>query len=284
MDQWLKRPDAPALRTRLYEPEGAPRGSVLVTTGFSEHVGRYEHVCERWRAAGWLVAAWDLRGQGKSEGPRGYVTRFSEFIDDLFAYLDELQKDSRFRSLGTPIAFAHSMGALLTIHAALRDASRFRALALTSPYLGLALETPAWKLAAGRAISALVPRFSLPTNVSASILTHDAERARMIESDPLGIQRMTARLFTEVESAQAEALRRAGELRLPIAVRAAGDDQLVDVNVTRRFMSQVSSKDVNLFIAEGQFHELHQELGWEQHADAFAEQFARWNDASTPNS
>jgi alpha-beta hydrolase superfamily lysophospholipase len=260
----------------LYVPTGRPRGAVLATTGFSEHVGRYEHVCRRWQAAGWLVANWDLRGQGHSEGARGYIDRFSEYVDDLFAFADQLQQTDAWRDAGPPVLFGHSTGGLISIHAALRSPERVRALALTSPYLGLALKTPAWKLWMGRMIASAWPSFSLPTGVAAGILTHDLERAKAIDEDPLSVRRMTARLFNEIEAAQSFATSHARELTLPISCRAAGLDQLVDLNVTRRFMKDVGSKDSKLVVAETAFHELHQELGWEQHSDAFLEDFARW--------
>lgn len=275
-EQWLRRPGQPTLRTRLYVPAGTPRGAILATTGFSERLERYEHVCQRWQARGWLVANWDLRGQGKSEGPRGFVGRFADFVDDLFAYLDTLDETPAWRAAGPPILFAHSLGALITLHAAVRRPDRMRALALTSPYLGLALKTPAWKLWVGRAIASVWPTFSLPTGIGADVLTHDAERAHAIDADPLSVRRMTARLFNETEDAQKALVSSASRLTLPISCRAAGDDKIVDLSVTRRFFQDVKSTDSKLFVAEGQFHELHQELGWEAHTDAFAADFERW--------
>lgn len=272
----LERAGQPRLHTRLYLPEGAPRGSVLVVTGFSEHVGRYEEACTNWQARGFAVANWDLRGHGRSGGRRAFVERFSDFTDDALAFADELDRNPSWRDAGPPILFGHSLGGLIAVRTVLAEPKRFRALALSSPYLGLALQPPLWKLAAGRLLTRVWPTFSETTGIVGAQLTHDPERAATLDRDPLGNKRMTARLFTEIEATQREVLRRAPDLELPLFVRASGVDHVVDLATTRRFFDAVRSDDKTLEVAEGKFHELHQELDREAHFQRLAEQFTHW--------
>jgi alpha-beta hydrolase superfamily lysophospholipase len=275
-DSILKRSGQPALRLRRYPTPPSALGAVLVTTGFSEHVDRYEHVCARWQAAGFLVASWDLRGQGHSQGAPGFVSRFSDFTDDLFAVLEHLHADPAWRDLGPPVVFAHSMGALICLHAALQRPERFRGLALASPYLGLALNPPAWQLWAGRKLAQIWPKFSQPTGLRGNMVTHDAQRAAQIEADPLSVRRMTAALFTQTETAQAQLLQRAAEFRVPIFCRAAGTDLIADVAITEEFFRRCGSSEKALVVVPGEYHELHNELDWQVQMDAFANQFRAW--------
>lgn len=276
-ETWLRREGKPALRVMVYVPDGRARGSVVVTTGFSETVERYTEQCEAWRVAGFLVASYDLRGQGQSQGRRGYVEQFSDYVGDLLALITHLEEQQPgFKELNPPVAFGHSLGALITIHAALAAPKRFRGLLLTSPFLGLALKTPRWKLFAGRILTRVWPTFSQPTNIVGAQLTHDSVRARLIDEDRARIRNMTARMFSEVERAQRDAMQRAADIRLPVYCRTSGEDSVVDLNVVVRFVEQLGSEDKQLLVADGQFHELHQELSRDEHTALLLQQLERW--------
>ena len=71
----LELPDGTATFTREWAPPDgvARRGSILLVHGLGEHSGRYGRVAERLAAIGLAVHACDLRGHGRSEGPRGSI-------------------------------------------------------------------------------------------------------------------------------------------------------------------------------------------------------------------
>jgi len=66
------------------EPALKTRATIVIAHGLADHSGRYEHFAEFFARKGYLVYAYDHRGQGKSEGVRGHVSRFSQFYDDLW--------------------------------------------------------------------------------------------------------------------------------------------------------------------------------------------------------
>src|SRR5688572_8047517 len=137
---------APAIAYRVFRPEAAPKILTVVTFGYFENMKRYREVIERWTARGIAVAVYDLRGHGVSEGRRGFISRFSDYTDDVEALLIELAKDAALAELGPPVLFGHSLGGLISIHAALRSRRPLTGLALSSPYLALARKVPAVKL------------------------------------------------------------------------------------------------------------------------------------------
>src|SRR5665647_1319130 len=47
-----------------------PRGVVVITHGLKDHTGHYAAFASRLTAAGYEVYAFDLRGHGRSAGPR----------------------------------------------------------------------------------------------------------------------------------------------------------------------------------------------------------------------
>ncbi|MBC7973575.1 MAG: alpha/beta fold hydrolase, partial [Myxococcales bacterium] len=73
------------LYTETFLPAGTPKGVVLISHGYAEHCGRYHEVAHVIVNAGWAVLSYDVRGHGKSPGERGYIDRFSIYLDDLTA-------------------------------------------------------------------------------------------------------------------------------------------------------------------------------------------------------
>ncbi len=276
MDRLLRRDGQPALRLREYQVQGTPKGAVLMTTGLDENVERHDEVCALLARDGFLVACWDLRGQGRSEGRRAYVDRFSEFVDDALFVAAELEKRDDWGAASPAIHCGHSTGALIGILAALKAPRRFRALGLMSPFLGLQLDAPRWRKLLARSLTRALPGLYQPTGIDPFDLTHDRELAAANAADPLANNKISLRLFTELMAATERAMESAPQLQLPIYCRAAGDDRIANLQTTKRFMQRVGSAEATLEIAEGQFHELHRETARAEHARILAERFSAW--------
>jgi alpha-beta hydrolase superfamily lysophospholipase len=266
----------PTLAYALFQPRVEVRGSVLVTPGFGEHIGRYTHVAEAWAGRGFLTCVYDARGHGQSQGLRAHVARFDEYVEDALELLRELARLPEWQGAGTPIAFGHSMGALITIHLGLRTDVPLRGVALSSPFLAQALPTPRWKKEMGRLVSGFWPTYTDRTDITGSMLTNDPERASFLDRDPLRLSRVTARWFTEVEAAQRRAFELAPSFDRTCFCLAAGDDLISDVGATRTWFERIGSKQKELRVVPGQRHELHQETDRAAHIAAFADVFGRW--------
>ncbi len=261
----------PTLRYCVFEPSTAVRGAVLLTPGFAEHVGRWAHVAEYWRSLGHLVAVYDPRGQGLSEGRRGHVARFDDWSRDLLDVLQTLDELPTWSAAGKPVLFGHSMGGLITARTWLQHRLDVRALVLSSPLFGIGLQPAAWRVALGRWMSRVWPTYSDETTISSDKLTHDAERARLLDADPLAIHRVTARWFTEVLEAQQEVLQRAPALSCPVFCLQSQLDFIVSVQATQAVFDRLPNGE--LHVVEGCYHELHQELDWQRYMKRFADHF-----------
>ena len=97
-----------------------------------------------------------MRGHGQATGPRGHVTRFAEYLDDLDA---ALARAGALAGDVPRVLVAHSNGSLVALRA-LADPDRrpdVRCAVVSSPYLGLKLKVPAIKRLAARAASRDLP-------------------------------------------------------------------------------------------------------------------------------
>ena len=100
-----------SLFARIETPR-QPRGCVVITHGFGEHIGRYEKLADRFADMNLVVARYDMRGHGRSQGKRGHATSYDMYLNDL-GHVIELARE---RNPSVPtFLFGHSMGALITL-------------------------------------------------------------------------------------------------------------------------------------------------------------------------
>ena len=244
--------DGLALHARGW-PAGNPRAVVVLTHGFGEHCGRYTGLAEALNAAGFLLVAYDLRGHGLSEGPRGFVPRYEDFLDDLERVIAAATRAQPALPL---FVFGHSMGGNIVLNYALRRPAGIRGVLASGPWLRLASQPPGWKLLLGKLTAVLAPKLALPAAVDPGVLSHDELQVRAYVNDLLVHGTMTARLFAEVTSAGGWALAHAPDLTLPVLLMHGGGDRLTDPRATEEFHRHAGSGDKSLRVYPGQFHEI----------------------------
>jgi lysophospholipase len=272
----IRRGNGPRLAVEIFAPAKETRAAILLSHGYAEHSGRYTRVIEAWTQRGLLVATYDLRGHGRSEGRRGHVESFADYLDDLNAILGELERHDRWPAGTKPVLFGHSLGGLISASVAAEAPERFAGLAMTSPFFGLARAVPKVKAWAGRVMSRILPTLSHPSGLTGAELTHDAEIAAHYDEDPFHFSHVTARWFTEIEAAQTGLLARATRLTLPMLCLAAGDDRVASTPATERLFARAASRDKELIVLPRLYHEVLNELDRDRHIAALSERIVRW--------
>lgn len=237
--------------------DAPPAGLVVVVHGYCEHRGRYRDTAAFLTAFGYHVLAGDLRGHGESGGARAHVLAFSEYLDDVDALLAQAR---RLYPGERPVLLGHSMGGLVSLLYSIDRGAGLRALALSSPFLGLKVHVPAWKQLLGRVASRVRPGLTLPNEVDAGDLSHDPKVGAAYRRDPLVSRVATARWFTEALSAHRQALERAAELRLPLCLLHGGDDRIADPAASREVFDRVAHGDKSFTLYPGLYHEIFNEV------------------------
>lgn len=240
-------------------PTPAPRARVVLIHGYADHVGRYPHVIEALTGAGFDVHAFDMRGHGRSEGVRGHVLRFQEYLDDLDLFLAELPGDPLPRFL-----VGHSLGGLLSLRYVLDHPDAFAGVAVSSPYLHLATDVHFLKEAVATAASHLAPALLTKSPIEAKALSHDPAMVQGYIDDPLVFKTFNARWFFEARKAQEEVLERAGEIRLPVLMMLGSADPIAQPERGRQIFGRLGSLDKTLKEYDGFLHEVFNETGRER--------------------
>lgn len=234
---------------------GEARAALVVVHGLGEHSGRYAALAERFTAAGISVYAPDLRGHGLSGGRRGHIDGFEDYLSEV----DRSLAEARSLSAGLPtVLFGHSMGGLVALrHAETRPETDLAGLALSAPQLSLADPPPAWPRMAASVLEAVLPFLPLSNRLDPEDLSNDPTEVQAYRDDPLVHDRITPRLFREMQRAMAAAVRDLPRIRVPAAlVMIPGADPVVDPRTTREMAVALRAfTSVHVREYPGLFHE-----------------------------
>lgn len=271
----LRSLDGTHLFWRAWEVE-SPRATFAVIHGLGEHSGRYDRFASAMGKRRFSTFAVDLRGMGKSEGARGHVERWTEWVQDAGALVAMLQDHP---SAGEVIPLGHSMGGVVLLSAVLRESILARRFVLSSPALQARVKVPGWKLALGRVTTNLMPRLTMSNEVDPATVSRDPAVVRAYRTDRLVHDRISSRLFTEWTSACEELYRRAGEIRTPFLLILGEADRLTDPGGGRR-LAELAGSAAAVTVKEytGRYHETFNDLD----ADQVFDDLAEWAAGPTP--
>ncbi len=235
-----------------------PLANVVLVHGFADHSGRYEHVVDAFCQAGFNMFRIDLRGHGKSDGARGFINSFDEYLKDINGAKGHWQEHT---SNDKPWAIiGHSMGGLVVARYVETYPEDFVAAVLSSPFMGLRLPVPAWKNVMAKLAARFLPTLSLPAGIDPQMLTHDKDVLEAYTEDPLVFTSANARWFVEILSAQQSAFEQADRIKIPMLIMQAADDMLVDPEASRKFYEKITHPEKEFRIYDHCYHELFQEL------------------------
>lgn len=223
--------------------------------GFGEHSGRYEKIAQHFVANNIAVVSLDLRGHGKTLGPRGVAKNYDAICADVQSLIDETSR--RYPDVAN-FLFGHSMGGGLVLHHGLNTKSNALAGYLVSaPLIRLKRSIPFPVRMAVKAIRPLLPKGTFPISVSGkNISTIPAEQDRY-DNDPLNHNRLGFGLAVGMIEAGEQALRDANRWNKPLRLWHSKADRITDFTASKQFADRAVQCEFTAF--EEVQHEMHQD-------------------------
>lgn len=268
----LTSPDGTGLFWQSWEVP-SPLATFAVVHGLGEHGGRYAAFASAMAARRMSTFAIDLRGMGRSDGARGRVSSWSDWVADTRLFVEMVAATSPVEV----IPLGHSFGGVVVLSSVLRGALAPGRFVLSNPALRLRMGVPGWKLALGRLTSSLVPNLSLGNEVDPALLSRDPEVVAAYRRDPLVHDRISTRLFSEWLSACDEAFARASEISIPFLLLVGEEDGVIDPEGSRELDRLATGAGHQMHAFPGRLHEPFNDLG----AGEVFDDLAAWT-ASTP--
>jgi alpha-beta hydrolase superfamily lysophospholipase len=226
-----------------------PTAALINVHGLGDHSGLYAPLTESFAREGIAVHGLDLRGHGRSPGPRAYVGGWDDYLDDLGAFARWVTD----RESGLPLfVLGHSLGGLIALDYAIHRPDGLAGVIAAAPPLG-EVGVPPVLMTLGRVMARVWPRFSLNVGMDLTGLSRNPAVVETIIGDPLFHRKGTARLAVAVPDAIARAHRDAGKLRIPALLLHGTADRMVPLEGTRAFHARLVG-DAELRVYDGAYH------------------------------
>jgi acylglycerol lipase len=226
-----------------------PRAILVVVHGMCEHSGRYGHVTERFNDFGYSVYRFDNRGHGRSGGDRGFIQDYNIFIDDADKVVSKAGRENG----GVPMfMLGHSMGGFITAAYGVKYPDRLAGQVLSGASV---IVLPAIKGLESFDYNADA-RTPIP-NTLANSISRDPKVIEAYLQDPLVLKEFTTKLMGEFLIRGAKLLmENMAEYRYPCLILHGGSDQIVTPEASKYLYDHIASKDKQIKIYEGLFHEI----------------------------
>ena len=244
-----------------WHPGGEVRGILAIVHGMGGHSGLYKTIVEYLLPREYAVYALDLRGHGRSSGQRGYINTWTEFRDDLQAFLNLIQQQQP----GYPIfLLGHSLGGVIALDYTLhyvKDQSTLAGVIGFSPSIGQ-VGVPLSRVVLGKLFSRVWPRFSLHIGLDFSAGSRNQKILDSYTQDKLRHTLATARLSTEFFATVDWIHTHAEKWQVPLLILHGGADRIALPAGSQMFYEKVNYPDKLRIEYPGAYHNLHDDINY----------------------
>ncbi|HEV8628695.1 MAG TPA: bifunctional alpha/beta hydrolase/class I SAM-dependent methyltransferase [Thermoanaerobaculia bacterium] len=230
-----------------------PRRALAMFHRGHEHSGRLQHLVDELDLPGFDFFAWDARGHGRSPGERGFSPGIGTSVNDIDVFVRHLEAAHGVAPEGLAVV-AQSVGSVLVAAWAHDYAPRVRCLVLASPAFAVRLYVPLARPGLGL-LHKLRGHFYINSYVKAKLLTHDPERIRSYEEDPLITRAISVNILLGLYAAGERVVADAGAIRIPTQVLISGDDWVVDKAPQHAFYERLGAAVKEKLVFDGFYHD-----------------------------
>jgi alpha-beta hydrolase superfamily lysophospholipase len=254
-EAWLTTDEGIKLFARRYKTLNQPKALILLVHGFLEHSGRYEGLCQLLSSEGFEVAGADLRGHGRSEGPRVWVQHFNQYLEDLNLVWNWARngRDS------LPMFFlGHSMGGLITAWWSIEHPGQAAGIILSAPAVQIGRVFPLLQPLAGL-VAWIAPRLKV-VRLGASGLSRDPKVVADFLNDPLVYHdRIPVQTGAEILRSARRLRRRCSQLLDPLLILHGTADRVCELRGSIELIRRAGSRDKTLVAFPDLYHDLFHE-------------------------
>ena len=251
--KWNTR-DGLEMYAKAWVPAGKVKGVVCLVHGVGEHIGRYQADGEALAGAGYILAGFDQRGFGKSDGQRGHTPNLDAYFDDIDLFLAEVVR----RYPDQPrFLYGHSMGAILVLAYTPVRQPPLAGVIATGPALKSSVEEQKLKAFLAKVLGKILPTISMKNDIDAQMLSRDPAVASLYTKDPLVHTTITTAWGKAMLEAIHLAFENAPRFPMPLLLMHGTNDEIAYPSSSLEFAKLAPKDKVTLKMWEGFKHELH---------------------------
>ena len=245
--------DGVELFYRHWPSQTPARGAIVMFHRGHEHSGRIAHLADELDLPEFDVFAWDSRGHGRSPGPRGDSPSFGASVRDVQCFIDHI-RDTYGIAHQDMAVLAQSVGAVVVSTWAHDYAPKIRCLVLASPAFKVKLYAP-FARPGLRLMRALRGNFFVNSYVKSKFLTHDAERQKSFDADPLITRAISVNILLALYEAANRVVSDAQAITIPTQLLISGADWVVHHGPQHEFFERLGTPIKEKHLLDGFFHD-----------------------------
>lgn len=232
------------------------KAAVMLIHGLGEHCQRYDALAAALNKAGYAVYSMDLPNHGKSDGQKGHIDSFDDFLNAASVLYLRIQQ----QQVNTPVfLLGHSMGGLISTRYLIEHQEKFNGAILSGPAIQSPQAPPSWQLAIIKLISKIAPKLGM-LELDANLVSRDPAVVKDYIDDPLvNDNKLSAKLLVEFFRGMEEVEKGAAKIDLPLLIMHGAEDKLTAPQGSQWLHDSVSSTDKKLHIYPELFHEIFNE-------------------------
>ena len=231
----------------------ATRGAIVMFHRGHEHSGRMAHVADELNLPDFAIFAWDARGQGRSPGERGFSPGFGTSVRDVQTFVDHLETTYGFAAKDIAVV-AQSLGAVLVAAWAHDYAPNIRCMVLASPAFKVKLYVP-FARSGLKIMQRLRGNFFVASYVKAQFLTHDPERIKSFNADPLIARPIAVNILLALHETADRVVADARAITIPTQLLISGADFVVHHGPQHRFYERLGTPIKERHVLPGFYHD-----------------------------
>ncbi len=243
------------------QPTDSQRAIVMFHRGH-EHGGRMSHLVDELQLPDTAFFAWDARGLGQSSGARGHAESFATLVQDIDCFIRHITGVHGFKT-DQIIVLGQSVGAVMLTTWVHDYAPEIRGMVLAAPAFDIKLYVPFARqmIAMRQKVGGI---FTVNSYVKASQLSHDPDRIRSYNADPLITRPIASNLLLDLYAAGERSVKDAHAINTPTLTLVSGSDWVVRKQPQYEFAARLGSSNKRLIELPGFFHDTLGELNREQ--------------------
>jgi alpha-beta hydrolase superfamily lysophospholipase len=255
-DGKLTAKDGLSLYWKGWLPDHTPKAVIHLIHGYADHIGRYQNVVNELIPAGYAIFGNDHRGHGKSEGKRGHVESFQDFINDERQFALEVIRPS---FPDTPcFMLGHSMGSIIAINYVEQHQDHLKGLVLSGTGSLPGKGIPKAIIIITKILSRVLPGIHVKSPLPPEFISRDPEVVSAFINDPMVFNVITPRLAEQLQRYLLIGASNTQRINLPVLIQHGSED--TSFSGQQELLDGIAAQDKTLKIYEGLRHEVYNEL------------------------
>ena len=233
-----------------------PKAVVILIHGLGEHIRRYDEQFNYFNSKKMVCLSADLKGHGRSEGPRGIWNS----IEDHYEIIDKLVDIVFSKYKGLPLVlYGHSMGGNIAAGYVINKRPKINGLILTGAAIKTPKDLPLFLINAVLSGPSFIKNRVIPNGLNLQSLCTDQKIVEMYKADPLVHDRVSLGAGAIILKNAKSLLQYKIENNFPVLLMHGENDKICYPSGTK-MLQEIFTKKVVLKFWPNRLHEIHNDI------------------------